>query len=215
MSHAAPASGRKVPGKEGLLRTAIDCFGRYGFAGTSVDRIARAAGVTKGALYYHFRDKDELLFAAVKERIQVFETSVAAQIDPAEDPADALRQVARLCANNARTDSKRQFILTMMVEAIDTNHKLSQEFEDMLRRFRSFLRYLIRTGQEAGTFRDDRDAQAGAELMVGSILGAEVQFYQNRESFDLDRTLDTLVDQQLAWLQPAPGVKAASHKGGS
>lgn len=215
MSTAATVSRRNVPGKEGLLRTAIDCFGRYGFAGTSIDRIARAAGVTKGALYYHFRDKDELLFAAVKERIQDFETSVADRIDPADDPADALRQVAALCASNAQTDSQRQFILTMMVEAIDTNDELSQEFEAMLRRFRSFLKYLIRTGQEAGTFRDDCDAQAGAELMVGSILGAEVQFYQDRENFDLDRALATLVDQQLAWLRPTSGVKAASHKGGS
>ena len=85
----------------------------------------------------------------------------------------------------------------------------------MLRRFRSFLKYLIRTGQEAGSFRQDRDAQAGADLMVGSILGAEIQFYQDREGFDLDRSLETLVDQQLAWLEPATGLKAASQHGGS
>ncbi len=215
MSPASSAARRNVPGKEGLLRTAIDCFARYGFAGTSIDRIARTAGVTKGALYYHFRDKEELLFAAVKERVQAFESSVVAQVDPTEDPADALREVARLCARHARANSQRQFIVTMIVEAIDTNDELSQEFQALLRRFRSFLKYLIRTGQEAGTFRSDRDAQAGADLMVGSILGAEVQFYQDRESFDLDRTLETLVDQQLAWLEPTTGPKAASQHGGS
>lgn len=215
MSQAATTSSRNVPGKEGLLRTAIDCFARYGFAGTSIDRIARAAGVTKGALYYHFHDKDELLFAAVKERILAFEASVVAQVDPKKNPSDALRQVAQLCAINARTDSQRQFILTVMVEAIDTNDELSQEFENMLRRFRSFLKYLIHTGQEAGTFRESCDSQVGADLMVGGILGAEVQFYQNREAFDLDRALEILVDQQLAWLQPTMGPKTASHRGDS
>jgi len=215
MSQNPSTARRNVPGREGLLNTAIDCFARYGYAGTSIDRIARAAGVTKGALYYHFRDKEELRFAAVKERIQAFEASVSAQIDPSDDPQAALRQVARLCAQNARSNSQRQFILTMMVEAIDTNDELSQEFEAMLRRFRSFLKFLIRTGQQTGSFRADRDAQAGADLMVGSILGAEVQFYQDREGFDLDRSLETLVDQQLAWLEPAKGLKAASQHGGS
>ena len=68
---ASPASGtrRSEPGRSGIIAIAIDCFARYGYAGTSIDRIARAAGVTKGALYYHFRDKEQLLFAAVKERI--------------------------------------------------------------------------------------------------------------------------------------------------
>ena len=215
MSEISPSGRRNVPGKEGLLQTAIECFARYGFAGTSIDRIARAAGVTKGALYYHFRDKEELRFAAVKERIQAFEASVSAQVEPSGDPAAALRQVAHLCAQNARGNNLRQFILTMMVEAIDTNDELSQEFEAMLRRFRSFLKYLIRTGQEDGSFRPDRDAKAAADLMVGSILGAEVQFYQDREAFDLDRALETLVDQQLAWLEPVKGLKSASQHGGS
>ena len=51
------------------MSAAIDCFARLGYQGTTIDRIARAAGVTKGAVYYHFRDKEELLFAAVKDRV--------------------------------------------------------------------------------------------------------------------------------------------------
>jgi AcrR family transcriptional regulator len=46
---------------------AIDCFARYGYQGRRFDRIAKAAGLTKGAIYYHFKDKEELLFAAVEE----------------------------------------------------------------------------------------------------------------------------------------------------
>ena len=46
-----------------LKETAIDCFARYGYQGTSIDRIAREAGVTKGAIYYHYKDKNDLLLA--------------------------------------------------------------------------------------------------------------------------------------------------------
>ena len=43
-----------------MLAAAIDCFARHGYQGTSIDRIAREVGVTKGALYYHFRDKEDV-----------------------------------------------------------------------------------------------------------------------------------------------------------
>ncbi len=69
--------GRKPePSRKQLMVAAIDCFARHGYQGTSIDRIAHEAGVTKGAVYYHFRDKEELLFAAVKDRIDGFEQHV-------------------------------------------------------------------------------------------------------------------------------------------
>lgn len=44
-----------------VLQAAVGLFGEYGFAGTSLQAIADRVGVTKAALYYHFRTKDELL----------------------------------------------------------------------------------------------------------------------------------------------------------
>ena len=215
MSALPASSSRSVPGKAGLLRTAIDCFARHGYAGTSIDRIVRAAGVTKGALYYHFRDKEHLRFEAVTERIQAFESFVLEQTEDLEDPAIALRRVAAICCENARTDNHRRFILTMMVEAIDTNDSLSNEFEEMLRRFRSFCRHRIRRGQEDGLFRQDIDARVAAESLVGGILGAEVQYYQDPEVFDLDRSLTAHIDQLLAWLAPREDAKHSAGNGGT
>jgi len=61
---------------------AIDCFARYGYQGASIDRIAKAAGLTKGAIYYHFKDKEELLFEAVKNRATQFERRVTSDLIP-------------------------------------------------------------------------------------------------------------------------------------
>jgi len=196
------------------MATAIDCFARYGYAGTSIDRIARAAGVTKGALYYHFRDKEHLLFEAVKERVSAFEQHVTSRVGRLEDPASALRQIARICAQNAQQDNHRRFILTLMVEALDTNATLSSEFREMLHRFRTFHRYLIRQGQERGAFRRDVDVAAAAELFVSGILGAEIQYYQDPERVDLAKTLEIHVELFLAWLTvpKAAGRRASGGK---
>ena len=55
--------------RSALLESAANLFGEQGYASTSVDEIVAAAGVTKGALYHHFPDK-ETLFRAVFERVQ-------------------------------------------------------------------------------------------------------------------------------------------------
>ena len=104
------------------MAIAIDCFARYGYQGTSIDRIASAAGVTKGALYYHFRDKEELLFEAVQDRIAEFEQRVVGGVSPVDRPGGARsREIARVCVHIATKNNHRRFILTLMVEALDTN----------------------------------------------------------------------------------------------
>jgi AcrR family transcriptional regulator len=55
--------------REALLRAARQLFGTQGFAATSTEEIVSSAGVTKGALYHHFTDKDAL-FQAVFEQVQ-------------------------------------------------------------------------------------------------------------------------------------------------
>ena len=55
--------------RKALLRVARRLFARHGYAATGTDEVVRQAGVTRGALYYHFKDK-EALFAAVFEEVE-------------------------------------------------------------------------------------------------------------------------------------------------
>jgi AcrR family transcriptional regulator len=74
-----------------LVSAARTLFAERGFAGTGTQEIVEAAGVTRGALYHHFRDK-EALFLAVFESI---ESELADQLHRAglrvEDPLDRLQ----------------------------------------------------------------------------------------------------------------------------
>ena len=191
-------------GRKELMAIAIDCFARYGYQGTSIDRIANAAGVTKGALYYHFRDKEELLFESVQDRIAEFEQRVVGSISPAVDPAGALAEIARVCVHIATKNNLRRFILTLMVEALDTNPQLSERFRGILRRFRSYLSGIIRLGQEQGVFRADVDPSLAAQLFAGGVIGAELQHYQDGERVDLAVAMDGVVAQLMALLTIPP-----------
>ncbi len=190
-------AGRGAKSRTELTSIAIDCFARYGFQGTSIDRIASIAGVTKGAIYYHFRDKDDLLEAAVRDRIAEFENRVQ-NACAGLGPADALRRIAEVCIDHAEAGDHSRFVISMSVEAIDTNAEVSDLLRDMMRRFRSFLRNVVRNAQENGEFSKDVDADTIAAGYTGAVLGAEIQYYQDPESFDLRVALLPSVDRMIA-----------------
>ncbi len=206
---------RPEASRKQLMAAAIDCFARLGYQGTSIDRIARDAGVTKGAVYYHFRDKEELLFEAVKDRIGGFEQQVLDEVGPARDALERLRHVVDACFFHATVSNHRRFIITLMVEALDTNPPLSAEFRNILRRMRAFLTNVVRRGQQRGTLRNDVQPEAAAAMIAAGIIGAEVQHYQDPEEIDLRRALDTLVEQLTAWLTIGAAGPGAAASGGS
>jgi AcrR family transcriptional regulator len=190
------------PSREQMMAAAIDSFALSGYQGTSIDKIAREAGVTKGALYYHFKDKEELLFAAVTQRVGEFERHVLRDVGPSKDAVTTLRRVIDACFFAATVSNHRRFIITLMVEALDTNPRLSDQFRSILRRMRYFLAEVVRRGQAAGTLRDDVAPEAAAALIAGGIMGAEIQHYQDPAEVDLRAVLDTLIEQTADWLAP-------------
>jgi AcrR family transcriptional regulator len=80
-----------------LLAAARELFAARGYAGVGTEEIVRAAGVTRGALYHQFRDKEDL-FAAVFEEVEAQTTQRVAEEAlraGAADPLAALRAGAR------------------------------------------------------------------------------------------------------------------------
>jgi len=78
-AHASPAppkhDGRSAElrgtARERILDAALAEFHDHGYAGTSLQAIAKRAGLTKGAVYWSFRDKQDLFLALVHERVDV------------------------------------------------------------------------------------------------------------------------------------------------
>lgn len=75
-----------------LLRAARPLFAQRGYAGVGTEEIVRAAGVTRGALYHQFRNKEDLFLAVVEEVEREVTERIAVIVleGGASDPAGAL-----------------------------------------------------------------------------------------------------------------------------
>ncbi len=79
--------------REAILDAATDVFFRRGVARATLEEIAQAAGVTRGAVYWHFRDKLDI-FAAIEERLRAPQEAQLIALNRSS-PRDALGELER------------------------------------------------------------------------------------------------------------------------
>jgi len=96
--------------REQLLDAAESLFCNKGLASTTLDLIARAAGVTRGAVYWHFKNKAEIFEAVCDRATSPMETMLETLVnDPGDDPLGALERqtsdILTLVASDARIRS--------------------------------------------------------------------------------------------------------------
>ncbi len=75
-----PRRAQRLPAEDRrreILSAALTSFGRGGFHETTIDDIAREAGLSKGAVYWHFAGKRELFYALVDQILGDFEGELA------------------------------------------------------------------------------------------------------------------------------------------
>jgi AcrR family transcriptional regulator len=99
-TRTARAQGRKA--RDELLSAALRVFARKGYREAGVDEIAAEAGYSKGALYWHFSGKEELLMTLIEERIDApmrDRVALLASAPPERDMSvEATREFARQLA---------------------------------------------------------------------------------------------------------------------
>ena len=106
-TRAARAEGRHA--REELLTAAVHVFARRGYEQAGVDEIAAEAGYSKGALYWHFSGKEELLTALLDERIDAPAREMVALLE--SGPVDRDMSVEAAGAFARRLREQREAVL--------------------------------------------------------------------------------------------------------
>jgi AcrR family transcriptional regulator len=164
-----PATATGPTTRDRLVAAAIQVFVEQGYERARVQDIARAAGLTTGAIYANFRDKRELLLAAIAAR---FESEVETMFDAAEHtpPRDLL---AILGSRIAFRDDDRPLLLDAVVagERDDALRALLQDA--VAQRHRNIAR-LVDDGKSDGTVDDALDTDVLTRFCLTVALGSLV-----------------------------------------
>src|SRR5262249_10187984 len=166
-------------------------------------------------VHYHFRDKEELLFSAVKDRIGGFEKQVLEAVTVAGDAQRGPPRVLDACLVHATVSNHPRLIITVIIQGLDTNPRPPAEIQRIPRRMRAFLAELGRRGQGQGSMRSDIAPEMAAALIAGAIIGAEVQHYQDPTEIDLRATLDTTLEALATWLASGGATQGIVASGGA
>ena len=149
--------------KERILRTAAELFAAQGYHATGVAELGRAAGIQRGALYYHIGSKEELLFELCKRHVEdavVFGEEVLAT---GAEPVEKLRQ---LFHRHIRMIVEHQ---AEIVVSFREMHFLTGEraiyLHNLRDRYEAVVRTILQEGFERGQF---RSADA---VVVRGLLG--------------------------------------------
>lgn len=191
--------------RDGLLDAAEQLFARDGVSRTSLQHIATACGVTRGAIYWHFKDKAELFNEMMNRATMPLEALHQPPGPPAGDPVSEVRSwvlgAFRLAATDART--RRVFeIATHKVEYVD---ELSAVRERHLSRYKQWVaraEKCLKAGMTQGLLTRRVSARTAAHGLWALADGL-IQFWLlEPRAFDLRRTGTQLVDCYLDALRP-------------
>lgn len=156
--------------RRALVASARELFGSKGYASTSVDEVVRHAGVTKGALYHHFKDKDDL-FRAVVEEVKLEVTQRAADsYFAAADSTDPTKSLLLTCLSmiDAYLDPEVQRISALDARSVfdaTTRREIEARYEVAL------LRGALRAAMRSGTV-DQQPYVTLAHVLAGAITEA-------------------------------------------
>src|SRR5436309_2253261 len=170
------ARGTKT--RDECLAAAIEVFGRRGYQRTTMDDIAAAAGVTKGALYWHHRTKEDFLVAALTKLNTEWENEVVRDFQPGGRADELLRRTCdRIIDLNLRSPWVNRFFLTVALDSENIRPEVVEIMREIVRKNSWFFSGLVRYGCQQGVFRRDVDASEAGSAIAAGYSGVLASWY--------------------------------------
>jgi AcrR family transcriptional regulator len=180
---AAPSKRRGRPGydRESLLKVAATLFYERGYDGTSMEELSRKLGITKSAIYYHIRGKEQLLTLCVDRALDGL-FAVAAEAERID--GRAIDRLEHLVRGSVRVLTEELPFVTVLLR-VRGNSKVEREALARRREFDHVVTELVRQAEADGDIRPDVDPAVTARLLFG-LVNSLIDWYKPRRPSDSD-----------------------------
>jgi TetR/AcrR family transcriptional repressor of nem operon len=206
---AAPAKDRASNTRQLILDAGAKSFADHGYAGTSLNDLIRATGLTKGAFYFHFASKEALaleVYAFKQEQWGVAIQDAMAHKERALDQViEAMREGVRL----HRTDPNGRCVARLCWE-LGEDEKLRPLMVPFAENWFQVLETLFLRAQEEGDVRKAVDARALAETSFAAFIGMTDVAHLMSQGADLEERTEAFLELLLSAISEGSGADDAA-----
>lgn len=199
-----------------ILDAAIARFSEFGVSSTSLADIAAAAGVTRGAIYWHFKNKTDLLneiWAQSESGLEDVEQEYQSKYP--DDPLSVMRAMLCYVFQATARDRRRRALLEIIFhkcefvgEMLPLQLMQQNLYLECYEKIEDVLAHCI----EAGQLPAGLNVRRAAIIIRGYITGIMENWLFMPESFDIQEDEPVLVDALIDMLKISPGLCQASVK---
>jgi AcrR family transcriptional regulator len=202
--------------RQRLLEAALKVFSRQGYAAARLEDIADEAGVTRGAIYWHFKNKADLYNTLVGETLG----GIQSVVDRAVGKGGTFLQVQRriMIAITTLPEVDETYRAVMELTVLKTGYE--PELEEGIRAKREASRQIeaelagyFRMGIQAGEVRADLDPVIAARSMLAFMNGILLNWLVDQTAFSLRESVPAMVDIYVRGIA-AKGQDRAIHGNG-
>ncbi len=181
-----PNSERRRSSIQSVLDSALKLFVTQGYDATSMDDIARLAGLTKGAVYFYFKDKLSLLDALLERTDAELIDPIIAKIR--RESGSARDRIVLLTNWFARVGAERKELPLLHVLVSLEMHGRGNSVEERVRstyqNLQSAIAEVARAGQRDGEFTTDVGPDYQAAIIVSLIDGLLIEWHRRGDQLD-------------------------------
>jgi len=175
--------------RDRILAAALAEFAGRGYAAVSIEEIAEAAGVTKGAVYYWFADKDDLGRDLQHELYERLATQALAALDPTGDAVSNMRRAFEVYLDALGSLGEARFFLrdAWTIPALDAGGR--RDHEDAVAMVRGVLAAAVERGEIVAL-----DPDALARILLGAWAEGTLHVLRTGERAPVFAVVEHLVE---------------------
>ncbi len=177
---------RSAETKSQIIGAAYLLFAQTGYDATGVAEICQAAGVSKGAFYYHFPSKQALFLELMENWLAELDRGFEQSIQDAQSVPEAIEQMASTAAKTLQSERAHLSIILEFWRQAYRDPAVWQYASAPYRRYHRYLTTLIQQGISDGTLRKI-NPEVAARVFVSLALGLLMQAIFDPQEVDWEQ----------------------------
>jgi len=178
--------------REDILRAASVAFQKYGLAKTNLEDISQECGIKTSAMYYYFKNKDEILNMMFDTDLHKIQNNIKRAVDSKDTPQEKIRAYMIENLNSVKEQRKyfymiRKYDLPFKYKKMAQVHK--EKFDDFKEKL---LTEIITDGINKKAF-NVNSIESLVHIITGIGMGLSVKILIDNQDLDVTSTIDSII----------------------